>query len=138
MLVSVCVWPPIPDTNTSKHLHVECTISGGFLRIAAFSLFSQSSILPGSTRRVLRRMLPRRGLAVPRSSSVLSLEPPCRQEILTYPSVEMIRQFYNNFCFRTSWQRGTRSLRCEKPRGSRQCAPPRIRRKPPSRSLLSR
>merc|ERR1711990_431515 len=28
--------------------------------------------------------------------------------------------------------------RCEKPRGSRQCAPPRIRRKPPSRSLLSR
>merc|ERR1712203_832528 len=53
---------------------------------------------------------------VPRSSSVPSLEPPCR----------------------TSWQRGTRSLRCEKPRGSRQCAPPRIRRKPPSRSLLSR
>merc|ERR1719266_1754777 len=70
----------------------------------------------GSTRRVLRRMLPRRGLAVPRSSSVPLLELPCR----------------------TSWQRGTRSLRCEKPRGSRQFAPPRIRRKPPSKSLLSR
>ena len=39
---------------------------------------------------------------------------------------------------RTSWRRGTRSLRCEKPRESRLCAPPRIRRRPPSRSPLSR
>merc|ERR1712061_412180 len=40
--------------------------------------------------------------------------------------------------FRTSWRRGTRSLRCEKPRESRLCAPLRIRRRPPSRSPLSR
>merc|ERR1719278_662561 len=61
-------------------------------------------------------MLPRRGLAVPRSSNVPSLELLCR----------------------ISWQRGTRSLRCEKPRESRLFAPPRTRRKPPSRSLLLR
>merc|ERR1712211_49364 len=58
----------------------------------------------------------RRGLAAPRSSSVPSLEQLCR----------------------TSWRRGTRSLRCEKPRESRPCAPPRIRRRPPSRSPLLR
>merc|ERR1712186_28278 len=39
---------------------------------------------------------------------------------------------------RISWRRGTRSLRCEKPRESRLCAPPRIRRRPPSRSPLLR
>merc|ERR1712037_737952 len=54
--------------------------------------------------------------AVPRSSSVPSLEQLCR----------------------TSWRRETRSLKCEKPRGSRLFVPPRTRRKPPSRSPLSR
>ena len=66
------------------------------------SWFSQSSVIPGSTRRVLRRMWPRRGLAVPRSSSVPSLELLCRQEtslFLSHPNAVFafpISALFNN------------------------------------------
>ena len=150
----------VPDAGIGLHLASNTWYNTAFVLIKwtltfCHLEFQQLLWIPGSTRRVLRRMWPRRGLAVPRSSSVPSLELLCRQEtFLDSPNnVQKIYIFgraalpvwnldtlplYPSSVPRISWQRGTRSLRCEKPRGSRLSALPRTRRKPPSRSLLLR
>ena len=140
MPVLICVWPPIPDTIcTLVFVHdryISRTVFGDLILTSPFSILmvlQSQEAQEGSW-----------GGCDQEEDSPCPEVPACC--CWSYPAgkwpfstyFRQIRLNFQQLLPRTSWQRGTRSLKCERHRGSRLSAPPRIRRRPPSRSLSSR